>query len=136
MTPTRAKRSALPLAVATMAAVPLAGTLHDTPAYAAAAGAVKSQTFRGPTEYVDHGPVQVTIVTRSKKIVAVKVTNSPEDGRSVTIQSTAIPTLKAETLRAQSARIQVVSGATDTSGGYITSLQSAVNAAKKAKALK
>ena len=66
----------------------------------------------------------------------MKVVNSPEDGRSVSIQSQAIPALKQETLRAQSARIQAVSGATDTSGGYVMSLQSALNAAKKARALK
>jgi uncharacterized protein with FMN-binding domain len=136
MTGITLKRRTLPLAIATLAAVPIAGALDSAPAFAATAHAAKSQTYKGPTEYVNHGPVQVSIVVKSKKIVGVKVANSPEDGRSVVIQSQAIPALKQETLRAQSARIQVVSGATDTSGGYITSLQSAINTAKKAKALK
>jgi uncharacterized protein with FMN-binding domain len=130
------QRQTLPLAMATLAAVPIAGAMNSAPAFAAAAHAAKSQTFTGATEYVNHGPVQVSIVIESKKIVGVKVGYSPRDGRSVTIQSQAIPVLKQETLRAQSARIQVVSGATDTSGGYITSLQSAINAAKKTKAFK
>jgi uncharacterized protein with FMN-binding domain len=130
------KHQAVPFALATLAAVPLAGVLTSAPAFAASAHAAKAQTFKGATQYVDHGPVQVSIVVKSKKIVGVKVVNSPEDGRSAVIQSGAIPALKQETLRAQSARIQAVSGATDTSGGYVTSLQSAINAAKKTRALK
>jgi uncharacterized protein with FMN-binding domain len=130
------KHQTVPFALATLAAVPLAGTLTSAPAFAASAQAAKTQTFKGATEYVDHGLVQVSIVVKSKKIVGVKVVNSPEDGRSVVIQSQAIPALKQETLHAQSARIQAVSGATDTSEGYVMSLQSAINAAKKTRALK
>lgn len=130
------KYQTVPLALATLTAIPIAGALTSSSAFAASAQAAKAQTFKGATEYVDHGPVQVSIVVKSKKIVGVKVVNSPEDGRSVAIQSQAIPTLKAETLRAQNARIQAVSGATDTSGGYIASLQSAINSAKKSRALK
>jgi len=44
--------------------------------------------------------------------------------------------LKQETLKSQSATIDTVSGATDTSGAYITSLQAAVKAARHAKELK
>jgi uncharacterized protein with FMN-binding domain len=136
MTRSNRKHHGLPLAIATLAAIPLAGVLNAAPTFAATSHAAKSHTFKGPTECVDHGPVQVSIVVKSKKIVAVKAATSPEDGRSVAIQSQAIPTLKQETLRAQSARIQSVSGATDTSGGYIASLQSVINAAKKSMALK
>ncbi len=130
------KHQTVPFVLATLAAVPLSGALTSRSALAASAHPPKAQTFKGATEYVDHGPVQVSIVVKSKKIVSVKVVNSPEDGRSVSIQDQAIPALKQETLRAQSARIQAVSGATDTSGGYVMSLQSAINAAKKTKALK
>jgi uncharacterized protein with FMN-binding domain len=136
MTRSLRKHQGLPLAIATLAAIPLAGALNAAPTFAATAHAAKSHTYKGATEYVDHGPVQVSIVVKSKKIIGVKAAIAPEDGRSIAIQSQAIPALKQETLRAQSARIQVVSGATDTSGGYIASLQSAINAAKKSKALK
>jgi uncharacterized protein with FMN-binding domain len=47
----------------------------------------------------------------------------------VQIDSFAIPTLKSETLVAQSAHINAVSGASYTSSGYIQSLQSALDQA-------
>lgn len=126
-------RKLVTLSLTTLAALPVAGTLASP---ASAASSTKAQTFKGPTEYVDHGPVQVSIVVKNKKITGVTVTNSPEGGRSVQIQGQAIPILKQETLRAQSASINEVSGATDTSVGYIQSLQAAVKAAKQRKALK
>jgi uncharacterized protein with FMN-binding domain len=50
-----------------------------------------------------------------------------ETPRSKDINSTAIPKLNQETLRAQSADIDTVSGATYTSEGYRQSLQSALD---------
>jgi uncharacterized protein with FMN-binding domain len=44
--------------------------------------------------------------------------------------------LKQEVLKAQSSKIDEVSGATETSDAYIQSLQSAIKKARKAKALK
>jgi uncharacterized protein with FMN-binding domain len=49
--------------------------------------------------------------------------------RSTQIDSYAVPVLKAEALSAQSADIDVVSGATYTSAGYASSLQAALDAA-------
>lgn len=86
-------------------------------------------TFAGTTMQTRYGPIQVTIMASGKKINAVTVTNSPQDPRSQSIETQAIPTLKQETLRAQSASIDVVSGATYTSDGYIQSLQSALGKA-------
>lgn len=51
------------------------------------------------------------------------------DGRSVAISAQAAPVLRQEALQAQSAQIQAVSGATFTSEGYTTSLQSAIDQA-------
>jgi uncharacterized protein with FMN-binding domain len=124
------------LLLAGLTAVPGATALTSSPAAAASAHVVKAQTFKGPLEYVDHGPVQVSIVVKSKKITDVKAAISPQDGRSQLIQSQAMPLLRREVLAAQSARISVISGATDTSEGYISSLQAAVSKARKAKALK
>ncbi|MEU5265510.1 FMN-binding protein, partial [Amycolatopsis sp. NPDC021455] len=47
------------------------------------------------------------------------------------INSTAVPALNQETLQAQSARIDTVSGATYTSEGYQQSLQSAIDQAHR-----
>lgn len=110
---------------------------HTAAAHASSpANAAKSRTFKGPTIGDQHGPVQVSIVVKSRKITKVSVANSPADARSVIIQGNAIPLLKRETLKAQSAKINEVSGATETSGAYIQSLQAAVKTAGHDKALK
>jgi len=51
------------------------------------------------------------------------------DGRSQQINSEAAPILLQETLKAQSAQIDTVSGASYTSAGYVQSLQSALDQA-------
>lgn len=136
MTHPTMKQRALPLALTALTTLPIAGAWASTSAWAATTHATKSRTFKGPVEYADHGAVQVSISVKNKKITGVKVATSPEGPRSVFIQDQAIPLLKQETLRAQSAKIDEVSGATDTSGGYITSLQAAVKSAQQHKALK
>jgi len=108
----------------------------EGPRAASAAKAAKSRTFKGPVEYVNHGPVQVSIIVKNRKITGVKVANAPDGGRSAFLQGQAIPILKQETLQAQSANINEVSGATDTSTAYVQSLQSAVKKARQEKALK
>jgi uncharacterized protein with FMN-binding domain len=126
----------MPVAVMSVAAVlGAAGSLQS--AHASRPNAGSSQTFKGPTEDTRHGPVQVSIVVKSKKIVNVKAGIAPnEDGRSPFLQSHAVPMLKQEVLTAQSAKINEVSGATETSDAYIQSLQSAIKKARKANALK
>jgi uncharacterized protein with FMN-binding domain len=49
------------------------------------------------------------------------------DGRSYQINSEAVPILQSETMSAQSAQIDGVSGATYTSQAYVQSLQSALD---------
>ncbi|GAC1320993.1 MAG: hypothetical protein NVSMB22_06000 [Chloroflexota bacterium] len=133
---TTMKHQALPLVLSALTATPIAVAWTSAPAAAAGARATKTQTFKGPVEYVDHGPVQVSIVVKNKRITGVKVANAPDGGRSVFLQGQAIPILKQETLQAQSANINEVSGATDTSTAYVQSLQSAVKKARQEKALK
>ena len=62
------------------------------------------------------------------------VTRPSGDGQTDAINSYAVPRLDQETLDAQSARIDTVSGATFTSAGYRESLQSALDAAHRAGA--
>jgi uncharacterized protein with FMN-binding domain len=72
--------------------------------------------------------VQVTLVNH--KIVKVTVLQQTNTGTlSAQIDARAIPQLDQETLTAQSARIDAVSGASATSAGYINSLQSALDQA-------
>ena len=63
--------------------------------------------------------------------VAVPIYPNHTD-RSVYINSNALPLLKSEALRAQSANVNLISGATDTSYGFAQSLQAAILKAKRA----
>ncbi|MDQ2741078.1 MAG: FMN-binding protein [Chloroflexota bacterium] len=133
------QRSFPPLAMALMAAVPIGTALSTT--HAATLERVKaatgSKTFKGSIEDMQQwGQIRVSIVVKNKTISKVKVQNDYHTGRSLSIQSQAIPMLRQETLQAQSAHIDTISGATNTSDAYITSLQAAVKAAKHAKDLK
>ncbi len=140
MTRIATRRSLMTLAMAASAAVPLGTAVTTTHAASTAtAKAATSKTFTGSVHQMQQwGPIQVSIVvnTKTKKITKVNVVATAHTGRSVEIQDGAIPILKSETLQAQSANIDLVSRATDTSGAYVASLQTAVKKAKAAKALK
>jgi uncharacterized protein with FMN-binding domain len=106
---------------------PVKMTAAPTPtASASTAPAGKSGTFAGPTESTAYGPVQVTITVSGGKITAAN--GSLESGGD-SISENALPQLNSETVTAQKADIQAVSGATATSDGYIGSLQQAVDSA-------
>ena len=81
------------------------------------------------------GPVQVAITVATGKITEVKTLNVPMDRtKSVQINNHATPILRTESLTAQSATIDNVSGATYTSTGYAASLQSAIDQARSTSA--
>src|SRR5579875_1764006 len=114
-----------------LVALPLAATLGSATTLAAHAP-TRQRTFSGPVEYMQHGPIQAHITVKKDRIIGVTISNTPVDARSIFLQDQAIPVLKQETLRAQSARIALVSGATETSDGYIASLQAAIRKARAA----
>jgi uncharacterized protein with FMN-binding domain len=75
-----------------------------------------------------YGPVQIQLIKRSGKIVKVAVLVQPTNTlHDVQIGEFAFPKLITETLSAQDAKIDAVSGASYTSAGYIQSLQSALD---------
>ncbi len=75
--------------------------------------------------------MQVRITVRNGKLTDVTAIDYPNgSGRDQEINAYAIPQLNQETLQAGSANIDMVSGATYTSDGYITSLQSALDRIK------
>ena len=89
-----------------------------------------SKTYPGSTASTRWGDVQVTITVTNGKITDVQVPVYPTgNGRDQQINAYALPVLRQETLDAQSATIDAVSGATVTSDGYRQSLQSALDAA-------
>ena len=95
-----------------------------------AGSGVKSGTFTGAAESTDFGNVQVQAVISGGKLTNVIVLQVPDrGGYEDQIVQIAVPELKSEALSAQSANIDVVSGATYTSQGYAESLQSALDQA-------
>lgn len=97
---------------------------------AAAAPAPASGTVLGGAADTPFGTVQVKVSytgTQITNVHAVQLTDSSQ--HSVSISAYAAPILRQEALAQQSAQIDVVSGATYTSEGYIQSLQSAIDAA-------
>ena len=85
-------------------------------------------TVNGGAANTRYGAVQVQIVVKSGHLTAVRAVSYATEGRSGEINASAIPQLEAAALRAQSAGIDTVSGATYTSGGFKESLQSALDA--------
>ncbi|MFI5694691.1 FMN-binding protein [Kribbella sp. NPDC051586] len=82
-----------------------------------------------------YGPVQVGITVRGGRVTTAHTLQHPSgDGQTDQINGYAVPQLNQETMAAQSAQIDTVSGATFTSEGYRQSLQSALDAAHKAGA--
>ncbi len=89
-----------------------------------------TKTVAGAAWPTIYGPVQVRVTVSGGKLTAVTATEYPtETPRDYQINSFAIPELNSEALAAGSAKIDSVSGATYTSGGYIGSLQSALDKA-------
>jgi uncharacterized protein with FMN-binding domain len=84
----------------------------------------------GPTVGTPYGPVQVQVTLSGGRLVDVVALQLPGgNGESYQINAYAAPRLRDMALQAQSARIDVVSGATFTSRAYAQSLQGALDAA-------
>ena len=97
---------------------------------ASAPASAAARTVTGTVASTQHGPMQVQLTVAGTKITKVTLLQRTDDGaESDQIDATAIPTLTSETLAAQSAHIDAVSGASYTSSGYIQSLQSALDQA-------
>ncbi|MFF2956600.1 FMN-binding protein [Kitasatospora sp. NPDC057965] len=105
------------------------GTAVPSPeATATTGGGTRSVT--GDAVNTRYGPVQVRVTLSGSRITGVEVVEYPTDNRrDREINGSALPLLNREATAAQSAAIDVVSGATYTSQGYIRSLQSALDRA-------
>ena len=91
---------------------------------------VKATTVKGGLVGTAWGPMQVAITVKGGRItgvsVPVRTNGNPHDDE---INGYALPILAKETIEKQSAQIDMVSGATVTSTGYVQSLQSALDRA-------
>ena len=105
-------------------------TTPTTSPSAAAASSLKDGTYTGTTEQTPFGNMQVAVVISGGKISDVKALQlTDQGGRSVQISNYAAPILRKEVLASQSANVSNVNGATYTTDGYLSSLQSALDQA-------
>ena len=111
---------------------------HASPAPTAAPAATahaqvapKTRRANGDVIPTQFGDVQVAITMRGSRLTDVRALHLPFDHpRSQFISTQAEPLLREEALQAQSAQIDVLSGATYTSDAYAQSLQTALARAK------
>jgi uncharacterized protein with FMN-binding domain len=96
----------------------------------AGAAAKAGGTYAGSVVQTRFGAVQVQITVKAgavTDVTALQLTDA--ERKSVQISNRAAPLLRAEVLKAQSAKVQTISGATVTSVAYLNSLQAALDAA-------
>ena len=105
-------------AAQTQASVPIAATVSTK---------TKDGTFTGDTISTEYGPVQVAVILSAGIIKDVTFIQLPSDRQhSADLSSMSKPVLLQETLKAQSATVDAVSGASQTSEAYVQSLGSAL----------
>lgn len=106
------------------------GTKSAGPArHGSAGGQTGSRSATGQGVNYSYGVLSVKVTVSGSKITKVAIAALDDGGnpRSQFIDQQAIPILEQEALRAQSANIQGVSGASYTSEGFAQSLQSALH---------
>jgi uncharacterized protein with FMN-binding domain len=86
-----------------------------------------TKVITGPAVDAFYGQVQVKITVTNGKIVDIKAISLPSGGRSSAISNYVAPILRSEAIQANSANIQLISGATYTSTAYEMSLQAALD---------
>jgi uncharacterized protein with FMN-binding domain len=103
------------------------GRKNPTPGPTSNGGSI---TVTGDEEPNQFGDVQVQVTFSAGRITEVKALQLPYDrARSAQISQFVEPYLREEALQAQSAQIDLISGATYTSISYARSLQSAIDKA-------
>jgi len=113
-----------------VAPAPGTGTTGTGSGTTSGTGTAQTATVTGSSTETRWGPVQVQIAVANGEITDVTVVEYPTgNGKDRQINARALPVLVQETLDAQSADIDMVSGATVTSEGYVGSLQSALDEA-------
>jgi uncharacterized protein with FMN-binding domain len=120
-------KSAKPVATKSSAGTNTTAPAADASATQAPAASTTSinGTFTGPSVNVNYGNVQVKITVVNGRITDAVAVKAPT-GKNDRYTNMAVPILKAQTLKAQSANIQGASGASYTSYGWFTSLQGAL----------
>ena len=118
-TPTASGSSGTPNPTNTPSATPASGALY------------KDGSYTGSVADALWGNLQVQAIIKNGKITNVVFLQYPNDrNRSIMINSYADPQLTSEAIQVQSANVDIVSGATDSSDAFIQSLTDALSQAK------
>jgi uncharacterized protein with FMN-binding domain len=122
------RSTASPAASPASQAAGAAPTATAAPAARSGGTALANGTVTGPVVQTQFGPVQVQVTIANGKIADVTALQLPSDRqRSAYISGIVGPMLQSEALTAQSAQIDLISGATYTSDAYAQSLQAALD---------
>jgi uncharacterized protein with FMN-binding domain len=91
----------------------------------------KDGQYDGGIANAYYGNVQVRAIIQGGKLTDVQFLSYPNDrNQSIRINSYALPILKSEAIKVQSAQVDIVSGATNSSRAFINSLSPALSQAK------
>ena len=113
------------------AGVTTSNAVPATSLQVASANGFRDGKYPGPSVNAYYGLVRVEAKIQGGRITSVSVLRYPSDrSTSRYINSRALPVLESEVVSAQSARVDIVTGATLTSTAYIRSLQSALSQAR------
>ncbi len=96
-----------------------------------ASGAYKDGAYTGNVADAIFGPLQVAVTVQGGELTNVTFPQYPNDsGHTREVSTMALPILRQEAITAQSANVNVVSGATQTSEAFMQSLGDALAQAK------
>lgn len=102
-----------------------------SPGTIAQSGKYKDGSYTGSSEDAFYGFIQVKAIVQGGSIVDVQFLRYPNaQPNSVSINQQAMPVLKQEAIKAQSSKVDIVSGATDSAYAFIESLKSALDKAR------
>ena len=95
-------------------------------------GLYKNGVYTGDSTDAFYGNIQVQAIIQNGQLADVQFLDYPQDrSNSIRINTRAMPILKTEAIQAQNANVDIVSGATDSSGAFRVSLASALTQAAK-----
>lgn len=106
-------------------------TTSSSSSSSSSSGKYKDGTYTGKATATQWGDVQVQAVIKNGKLTTVNVLEYPNDnGHDKQINAQALPVYKSEAVKAQSSKISLVSGASETYKGFTGSLQNALTKAE------
>jgi uncharacterized protein with FMN-binding domain len=109
---------------------PTLNSATSTPQATTIASGYKDGTYVGAETSSMYGKAKVQVVIANGQITDVQFVEFPNDRVTTTSKSNmAMPIIKQEVIQSQSANVNTVSGATQTSASFIQSISSALNQA-------